>query len=338
MKNLQIRNSTAEFLIFTKQNKEKTIEVIVDDESVWLSQKLMAELFGTTRNNITMHLKEIFNKELNENAVCKYFLHTAEDGKNYNTKYYNLDVIIAVGFKVNSQRAIDFRLWAINVLKQYSVKGYVLDKERLKNGSFLDENYFDELLQEIREIRISERNFYQKITDIYSTSLDYNSKSPLTQEFFKTVQNKMHYATHGNTAAEVIVERANHEKEHMGLTNWKNSSNGKIMVSDVVIAKNYLTKNELKSLERIVTMYLDYAEDQAERHIPMTMEDWKNRLDIFLQFNERDILDNPGKVSHKVAESFALSEFEKYRVVQDRLFESDFDKFLLDMKKENCIK
>lgn len=239
---------------------------------------------------------------------------------------------------VNSQRAIDFRLWAINVLKQYSVKGYVLDKERLKNGSFLDENYFDELLQEIREIRISERNFYQKITDIYSTSLDYNSKSPLTQEFFKTVQNKMHYATHGNTAAEVIVERANHEKEHMGLTNWKNSPNGKIMVSDVVIAKNYLTKNELKSLERIVTMYLDYAEDQAERHIPMTMEDWKNRLDIFLQFNERDILDNPGKVSHKVAEGFALSEFEKYRVVQDRLFESDFDKFLLDMRKEDCIK
>lgn len=338
MKNLQIRNSTAEFLIFTKQNKEKTIEVIVDEESVWLSQKLMAELFGTTRNNITMHLKEIFNKELNENAVCKYFLHTAEDGKNYNTKYYNLDVIIAVGFKVNSQRAIDFRLWAINVLKQYSVKGYVLDKERLKNGSFLDENYFDELLQEIREIRISERNFYQKITDIYSTSLDYNSKSPLTQDFFKTVQNKMHYATHGNTAAEVIVERANHEKEHMGLTNWKNSPNGKIMVSDVVIAKNYLTKNELKSLERIVTMYLDYAEDQAERHIPMTMEDWKNRLDIFLQFNERDILDNPGKVSHKVAEGFALSEFEKYRVVQDRLFESDFDKFLLDMRKEDCIK
>ena len=338
MRNLQIRNSTAEFLIFTNQNKEKTIEVIVDEESVWLSQKLMAELFGTTRNNITMHLKEIFNKELNENAVCKYFLHTAEDGKNYNTKYYNLDVIIAVGFKVNSQRAIDFRLWAINVLKQYSVKGYVLDKERLKNGSFLDENYFDELLQEIREIRISERNFYQKITDIYSTSLDYNSKSPLTQEFFKTVQNKMHYATHGNTAAEVIVERANHEKEHMGLTNWKNSPNGKIMESDVVIAKNYLTKNELKSLERIVTMYLDYAEDQAERHIPMTMEDWKNRLDIFLQFNERDILDNPGKVSHKVAESFALSEFEKYRVVQDRLFESDFDKFLLDMRKEDCIK
>lgn len=338
MKNLQIRNSTAEFLIFTKQNKEKTIEVIVDEDSVWLSQKLMAELFGTTRNNITMHLKDIFSNELNEKSVCKKFLHTADDGKKYNTKYYNLDVIIAIGFKVNSKRAIDFRLWAIDVLKQYSVKGYVLDKDRLKNGAFLDENYFDELLQEIREIRVSERNFYQKITDIYSTSLDYNSNSPLTQEFFKTVQNKMHYATHGNTAAEVILERASYKKEHMGLTNWKNSPKGKIIASDVVIAKNYLTKDELKSLERIVTMYLDYAEDQAERHIPMTMEDWKNKLDVFLQFNNREVLDNLGKVSHKVAENFALSEFEKYRIIQDKLFESDFDKFLLDMKNENLDK
>ena len=335
MQTLQIRNSTAEFLIFTKQNKEKTIEVIVDEESVWLSQKLMAELFGTTRNNITMHLSNVFEKELSENSVCKEFLHTARDGKNYKTKYYNLDVIIAVGFKVNSKRAIDFRLWAINILKQYSVKGYVLDKERLKNGTFLNENYFDELLQEIREIRISERNFYQKITDIYTTSLDYNVASPITKDFFKTVQNKMHYAVHGNTAAEVIVNRANHKKAHMGLTNWKNSPNGKIIASDVIVAKNYLTKEELKSLERIVTMYLDYAEDQAERHIPMTMEDWKGKLDIFLQFNERDVLDNPGKVSHKVAESFALSEFEKYRITQDKLFESDFDKFMIEMENEN---
>lgn len=209
MQTLQIRNSTAEFLIFTKQNKEKTIEVIVDEESVWLSQKLMAELFGTTRNNITIHLSNIFEKELSENSVCKEFLHTARDGKNYKTKYYNLDVIIAIGFKVNSKRAIDFRLWAINILKQYSVKGYVLDKERLKNGTFLNENYFNELLQEIREIRISERNFYQKITDIYTTSLDYNVDSPITKDFFKTVQNKMHYAVHGNTAAEIIVNRAN---------------------------------------------------------------------------------------------------------------------------------
>ena len=335
MQTLQIRNSTAEFLIFTKQNKEKTIEVIVDEETVWLSQKLMAELFGTTRNNITIHLSNIFEKELSENSVCKEFLHTARDGKNYKTKYYNLDVIIAVGFKVNSKRAIDFRLWAINVLKQYSVKGYVLDKERLKNGTFLNENYFNELLQEIREIRISERNFYQKITDIYTTSLDYNVASPITKDFFKTVQNKMHYAVHGNTAAEIIVNRANHKKAHMGLTNWKNSPNGKIIASDVIVAKNYLTKEELKSLERIVTMYLDYAEDQAERHIPMTMEDWKGKLDVFLQFNERDVLDNPGKISHKVAESFALSEFEKYRIIQDKLFESDFDKFMIEMENED---
>ena len=335
MQTLQIRNSTAEFLIFTKQNKEKTIEVIVDEESVWLSQRLMAELFGTTRNNITIHLSNIFEKELSENSVCKEFLHTARDGKNYKTKYYNLDVIIAVGFKVNSKRAIDFRLWAINILKQYSVKGYVLDKERLKNGTFLNENYFNELLQEIREIRISERNFYQKITDIYTTSLDYNVDSPITKEFFKTVQNKMHYAVHGNTAAEIIVNRANHNKVHMGLTNWKNSPNGKIIASDVIVAKNYLTKEELKSLERIVTMYLDYAEDQAERHIPMTMEDWKGKLDVFLQFNERDVLDNPSQVSHKVAKSFALSEFEKYRITQDKLFESDFDKFMIEMENED---
>ena len=342
MKNLQIRNSTAEFLIFTKQNKEKTIEVIVDENSVWLSQKLMAELFGTTKQNISLHLKNIYeNNEIKENQTVKDFLTVQNEGTKEvkrNTKYYNLDAIIAVGFKVNSKRAIDFRLWAINILKQYSIKGYVLDKERLKNGAFLDENYFDELLQEIREIRISERNFYQKITDIYSTSLDYNPESPVTQSFFKSVQNKMHYATHGNTAAEVIIDRANHKKKNMGLTNWKNSPKGKIIASDVVIAKNYLTQDELKSLERIVTMYLDYAEDQAERHIPMTMEDWKNKLDLFLQFNGREVLDNPGKVSHKIAESFALSEFEKYRVVQDKMFESDFDKFLLDMKNENLDK
>ena len=295
----------------------------------------MSILFGTTRNNITIHLSNIFEKELNENSVCKDFLHTARDGKKYKTKYYNLDVIIAIGFKINSMQAIEFRLWAINILKQYSVKGYVLDKERLKNGAFLNENYFDELLQEIREIRISERNFYQKITDIYATSLDYNASSTITKNFFKTVQNKMHYAVHGNTAAEVIMNRADHQKEHMGLTNWKNSPNGKIIPSDVVIAKNYLTKEEIKSLERIVTMYLDYAEDQAERHIPMTMEDWKKKLDVFLQFNERDVLNDFGKVSHKVAESFALSEFEKYRVIQDKLFKSDFDKFMIEMKDRN---
>lgn len=338
MQTLQIRNSTAEFLIFTKQKKEKSIEAIVDDKSVWLSQKLIAELFETSKQNVSLHLKNIFdNHELDDNRTVKDFLTVQNENERSvkrKTKYYNLDAIIAVGFKVNSKRAVDFRLWAINILKNYTIKGYALDKDRLKNGSFLNENYFDELLQEIREIRISERNFYQKITDIYATSMDYNVSSPITREFFKTVQNKMHYATHGNTAAEVIVKRANHQKEHMGLTNWKNSPKGKIMASDVVVAKNYLTKEELKSLERIVTMYLDYAEDQAERHIPMTMNDWKKRLDVFLEFNGRDILNNLGKVTHKIAESFALSEFEKYRVVQDKIFESDFDKFMLDMMNE----
>ena len=338
MQTLQIRNSTAEFLIFTKQKKEKSIEAIVDNKSVWLSQKLIAELFETSKQNVSLHLKNIFdNHELDENRTVKDFLTVQNENERSvkrKTKYYNLDAIIAVGFKVNSKRAVDFRLWAINILKNYTIKGYALDKDRLKNGSFLNENYFDELLQEIREIRISERNFYQKITDIYATSMDYNVSSPITREFFKTVQNKMHYATHGNTAAEVIVKRANHQKEHMGLMNWKNSPKGKIMASDVVVAKNYLTKEELKSLERIVTMYLDYAEDQAERHIPMTMNDWKKRLDVFLEFNGRDVLNNPGKVTHKIAESFALSEFEKYRVVQDKIFESDFDKFMLDMMNE----
>lgn len=335
MQQLQIRNSTVEFLIFTKQNKEKSIEVIVDDNSVWLSQKLMSELFGTTRENITMHIKEVLDKELEKNLVCKKFLHTAEDGKNYNTLYYNLDLIIAVGFKVNSERAISFRLWAINILKQFAVKGYVLDKERLKNGVFLGENYFEELLSEIKEIRLSERNFYQKITDIYTTSIDYNKNDPMTFEFFKTVQNKMHFAIHGNTAFELIFNRADSQKEHMGLQSWKNSPKGKIIESDVIIAKNYLTKEELKSLERLVVMYLDYAEDQAIRKIPMTMQDWKTKLDVFLQFNERDVLNNPGKISHKIAESFALSEFEKYRVIQDKLFQSDFDKFMLEIKEKN---
>lgn len=328
-----IRNSTAEFLIFTKQNKEQSIEVIVDEESVWLSQKLMALLFGTTRQNIGAHLNDILTNELEKGSVCKKFLHTASDGKNYNTIYYNLDAIIAVGFRINSERAIQFRLWAINILKQFSIKGYVLDKERLKNGAFLNENYFDELLKEIKEIRLSERNFYQKITDIYATSMDYQKDAPITINFFKTVQNKMHYAIHGNTAAEVIVNRANHNKEHMNLTSWKNSPNGKILESDVVVAKNYLTKEELDSLERLVSMYLDYAEDQAIRKIPMTMEDWKNKLDVFLQFNDREVLNNPGKVSHKMAEAFALSEFEKYRVIQDKLYNSDFDNFILEAQK-----
>ena len=333
MKTLQIRNSTAEFLIFTKQNREKTIEVIVDDESVWLSQKLIAELFDTTRSNITMHLNNILEHELDRNSVCKDFLHTAEDGKNYKTKYYNLDAIISVGFKVNSKRAIEFRLWAINVLKQYSVKGYVLDKERLKNGTFLNENYFDELLQEIREIRISERNFYQKITDIYATSVDYDSKSPTTIKFFKKVQNKMHYAVSHQTTPEIIYNRVDSEKEHMGLTNWKNSPNGKILETDVVIAKNYLSKEELESLELIVSAFLDLAENRAKRHIPMTMEDWSNRIDKFLLADDLDVLKNAGKISHEIACDKAITEFEKYRVKQDKLYKSDFDLLLEETNK-----
>jgi len=326
-KRLQIRNSTAEFLIFTRQAGEDSIEVRVQDETVWLTQKLIGVLFGKGRSTITEHLKNLFESgELVEKSVCRNFRHTAEDGKDYTTQFYNLDAIIAVGFRVNSERAVQFRQWATGVLRDYAIRGYVLDKERLKNGSVFSKEYFENLLAEIREIRASERKFYQKITDIYATALDYNVESEATQEFFATVQNKLHFAIHGHTAAELIVERADSDKKHMGLTTWKNAPRGKIIKPDVSVAKNYLTETELKSLDRFVTMYLDYAETQAERHIPMTMEDWANKLNAFLQFNEREILDNPGKVSQAVAKEFAESEFEKYRIVQDRLFESDFDR------------
>jgi hypothetical protein len=326
-KKLQIRNSTAEFLIFTRQAGEDGIEVRVAEETVWLTQKLISVLFDKGRSTITEHLQNIFEtKELDEKAVCRDFRHTAEDGKDYTTRFYNLDAIIAVGFRVNSARAIQFRQWATGVLRDYAIRGYVLDKERLKNGSFFNQAYFENLLAEIREIRASERKFYQKITDIYATAMDYNAEAETTQTFFATVQNKLHFAIHGRTAAELIVERADSKKEKMGLTTWKNAPHGKILKPDVVVAKNYLTEKELKSLDRFVTMYLDYAEDQAERNIPMTMKDWAGKLNAFLQFNERDILDHPGKVSQEVAKAFAESEFEKYRVVQDRLFESDFDR------------
>ena len=327
-------------LFYNDEEGNTKVEVLLENEDVWLNADALSTLFNIDRSGIVRHINNIYkDEELDENSTCAKIAHMGNDGKQvYNTKYYNLDMIISIGFRVNSKKAIKFRTWANKIIKDYMVQGFALNDERFLKAKKSDQEYFKRLLERIKLIRTSERMFYQKITDIYSTSLDYNSQSPITQEFFKTVQNKMHYATHGNTAAEVIVERANHEKEHMGLTSWKNSPKGKIMASDVVIAKNYLTKDEFKSLERIVTMYLDYAEDQAERHIPMTMEDWKNRLDVFLQFNEREVLDNPGKVSHKVAESFALSEFEKYRVIQDKLFESDFDKFLLDMKNEDLDK
>ncbi len=331
-KELRIRNSTMEFLIFTGQNGENTLEVRVEDETVWLSQKLMGKLFEVTVPTINEHLTALYSqKEIAEEATIRNFRIVQNEGEREvarNIEYYNLDAIIAVGFRVNSTRAIQFRQWATTVLRDFAIRGYVLDKERLKNGSFFNKAYFDRLLEEIREIRASERRFYQKITDIYATSLDYDAKAEITQEFFATVQNKLHFAIHGYTAAELIVERADSKKEKMGLTTWRSAPHGKILKSEVSIAKNYLTEKELKSLDRIVSMYLDYAEDQAERNIPMTMKDWVHKLNAFLRFNERELLDHPGRVSREVAKAFAESEFEKYRIVQDRLFESDFDRHM----------
>ena len=331
-RSLQMKNSTAEFLIFTSQSGSETIEVRVEDETVWLSQKLMAELFEADVKTINEHLKNIYaSGELKEDSTIRNFrIVQNEGGRNIsrNIKFYNLDAIIAVGFKVNSDRAVQFRQWAISVLRDYSLKGYVLDKERMKNGSFLNENYYDQLLSEIREIRASERRFYQKITDIYSTAMDYNSQSPTTKSFFATVQNKLHFAIHGQTAAELIMNRADSEKEHMGLSTWKNAPDGKIIRSDVVVAKNYLTAEESKELNHIVSMYLDYAEMQAKKKIPMTMQDWAKKLNAFLKFNEQEILEDGGRIAAEIAKSFAESEFEKYRIVQDREYESDFDRML----------
>lgn len=337
-KKLQIRNSTAEFLIFTRQSGEDGIEVRVEEETVWLTQKLMAALFSVDVRTINEHLGNIYEAAEQERpATIRKFRIVHKEGSRDVARqidYYNLDAIIAVGFRVNSARAIQFRQWATGVLRDFAIRGYVLDKERLKNGAFFNKEYYDNLLAELREIRASERNFYQKITDIYATAMDYSPQAETTQTFFATVQNKLHFATHGHTAAELIVARADSQKERMGLTTWKNAPTGKILKPDVVIAKNYLTEKEMKSLDRFVTMYLDYAEDQAERNVPMTMKDWAAKLNAFLQFNERDVLDHPGKVSQEVAKSFAESEFEKYRLVQDRLFESDFDKHIKQVLDE----
>lgn len=330
-----IRNSTAEFLIFTSQSGENSIEVKVFDESVWLTQAMIAELFDTTKQNVSLHIKNIFEGgELEEISVVKDFLTTANDGKNYKTKYYNLDAIISVGYRVNSKKATQFRQWATSVLKEFAIKGFVLDKKRLENGSFLGKNYFDKLLEEIREIRLSERMFYQKITDIYATSVDYNKDDETTKKFFAKVQNKLHFAIHGNTAAELIYNRVDSQKEHMGLTTWDNAPDGKILRTDVTIAKNYLSKDELDSLGRIVNAFLDLAESRAKRNIPMTMEDWAKRLDAFLEFDDREILQDNGKITKKIADEKAYSEFEKYRIVQDRLFMSDFDKLILNIKND----
>ncbi len=325
----EIRNSTAEFLIFQAESKEQGVEVYYRDENIWATQKAIATLFDCDRSVVTKHLGNIFESlELKEEAVCAKFAHTAEDGKTYNTKFYSLDAIIAVGYRVNTIRATQFRQWATSVLRQYAIRGYVLDKKRMENGAFLGEDYFEHLLAEIREIRLSERRFYQKLTDIYATSMDYNKDAPTTRQFFKMIQNKMHYAVHGRTAAELIMERADADKEHMGLTTWENAPEGKIVKTDVTIAKNYLKQLELEDMGRIVTAVLEFAESRAKRHIPMTMEDWAKRIDAYLSSDERPILDNAGSVSREDAVLHAETEFEKYRIVQDRLFQSDFDRFL----------
>ena len=333
-KSLTIRNSTAEFLIFTNQAGEDGIEVRYQDETIWLTQKLMAELFDVGIPTINEHLKNIFQSgELHPDSVIRKFRITAADAKRYNTRFYNLDAIISVGYRVNSKRATQFRQWATRILREFAVKGYVLDRKRLEQGAFLGEDYFERLLAEIREIRLSERRFYQKITDIYATSLDYNKDAPTTREFFANVQNKLHYAIHGQTAAELIKRRADSSVKNMGLTSWEGSPDGKILKTDVAVAKNYLSKEEMESLGRIVGAYLDLAEDRAKRKIPMTMEDWAKRLDEFLKFNERDILKDAGKISADIAKDHAESEFEKHRIIQDRLFESDFDKETRKLEK-----
>jgi hypothetical protein len=333
---LDIRNSTMDFLIFTKNSKE-SISVKVYDEDIWLPQKLIAELFDVEVPTINEHLKNIYaSGELNKESTIRDFLIVQNEGGREvkrNIEFYNLDAIISVGYRVNSRRATDFRIWATRVLKQFAIKGFVLDKKRLENGSFLNKNYFDELLAEIREIRLSERNFYQKITDIYSTSLDYDRTAKITRDFFAKVQNKLHYAIHKHTAPELIVTRANANAQNMGLTSWKNSPKGKIIKTDVSIAKNYLTKSELESLGRIVSAYLDLAEERAKRQIPMTMGDWVKRLDKFLEFDEREILKEAGKITTKKAKEIAENEFEKYRLIQDKLFESDFDELVNKTKQ-----
>ena len=329
-KQLQIRNSTAEFLIFQAEDKAQGVQVFYKDETIWASQKAIAALFDVDRSVITKHLKNIFEtRELLQESVCAKFAHTAEDGKTYSTLFYKLDAIISVGYRVNSIRATQFRQWCTAVLRQFAIRGYVIDKKRMENGAFISEDYFEYLLEEIREIRLSERRFYQKLTDIYATAIDYNRDAPTTREFFAKVQNKMHYAVHGHTAAELIMERADAEKEHMGLTTWEHAPNGKILKPDVSVAKNYLKEMELESVGRIVNGFLEVAEDMAKRHIPMTMEDWAKRIDKFLDTTERPILSDAGSVSAEQAKEFAETEFEKYRIIQDRFFESDFDRFEL---------
>ena len=338
---LTIRSSAAEYLTYVASvgDQQDSIEMRYEDENIWLTQKMMATLYDVDVRTINYHVKKIFSdSELQEESVIRNFRITAADGKSYSTNHYSLEMIIAVGFKVNSDRAVQFRKWVNQIAKDYTIKGWVMDDERLKNGgSVLTVEYFDRLIEQIREIRLSERRFYQKITDIYATALDYDRTAKTTKQFFAKVQNKMHYAIHGHTAAELIYERADADKPHMGLTTWAAAPEGKIVKSDVSIAKNYLSEKEMRSLERIVSAYLDLAEDRAERHIPMTMEDWAKRLDLFLMADDREVLQDAGKITAEIAKVKAETEFEKYRVIQDRLFMSDFDKYMLELE-ENAKK
>ena len=329
-KKIEIRNSTAEFLIFMTEGKEDGVQVVYKDETIWCTQKAMATLFDVDKSGISRHIKKILSEgELSTDTTVAKIATVVNRGIRGEVEdeleYYNLDMVIAVGYRVNSRRATQFRQWCTFVLRQYAIRGYVIDKKRMENGSFIGVDYFEQLLEEIREIRLSERNFYQKLTDIYATAIDYNHEAPTTRDFFKKVQNKMHYAVHGHTAAELIVERADADKEHMGLTTWAKAPSGKILRSDVSVAKNYLKENELQALGRLVNAYLDIAKDMAERHIPMTMEDWAKRIDKFLDATDRDILQSAGNITAEYAKQYAESEFEKYRVIQDRLFRSDFD-------------
>ena len=330
-KKYEIRNSTAEFLIFQIEGKEDGVQVVYHNESVWCTQKAMAQLFDCSSDNIGLHLKNIYETgELLQEATTENFSVVQNEGErqvNRKLKFYNLDAIISVGYRVNSTRATQFRQWCTFILRQFAIRGYVIDKKRMENGSFIGEDYFEHLLAEIREIRLSERRFYQKLTDIYATAIDYNREASTTRLFFKKVQNKMHYAVHGHTAAELIIDRANAEKEHMGITTWENAPNGKIVKPDVSIAKNYLKESELEDMGRIVNSFLDLAEDMAKRHIPMTMEDWAKRIDKFLDLTDRPVLTDTGHVSAEQAKEYAETEFEKYRVIQDKLFQSDFDRF-----------
>lgn len=330
-KKFEIRNSTAEFLIFQIEGKEDGVQILYHNDSVWCTQKAMAQLFDCSSDNIGLHLKNIYETgELAQESTTENFSVVQSEGErqvNRKLKFYNLDAIISVGYRVNSTRATQFRQWCTFILRQFAIRGYVIDKKRMENGSFIGEDYFEHLLAEIREIRLSERRFYQKLTDIYATSIDYNRDAPTTRLFFKKVQNKMHYAVHGHTAADLIIDRANAEKEHMGLTTWENAPEGKIVKPDVSIAKNYLKESELEDMGRIVNSFLDLAEDMAKRHIPMTMEDWAKRIDKFLDLTDRPVLTDAGHVSAEQAKEYAETEFEKYRVIQDKLFQSDFDRF-----------